>query len=249
MGEFFSYDLCINIGTGLSVILLGALMWKKQKKIKPVLVLLLAFALTTVLGKYLSTLMRQLAHMNFSDFQSLFEMMKENKGNHFLGRVFAIVLFYPALFFAFGKFLHVKNVKNALSDSIDGVAFFIVIQHFFSRLGCLMNGCCYGKPWSGFPGIILPYAEIAYRVFPVQIFEMLGMVILFLVLLWAYKKEKSRFPIALSGFGIIIFLSEFFMDQKGNFLLAGMNGIQYGALLLVMIACVIIFKEKGQKKS
>jgi len=33
----------------------------------------------------------------------------------------------------------------------------------YTRLGCFLNGCCYGVPWSGALAVVFPPASFAYR--------------------------------------------------------------------------------------
>lgn len=113
-----------------------------------------------------------------------------------------------------------------------------------NRLGCLMEGCCFGKPYTGLGAICYTTGSaveqgISYPVFPSQIFEMSLMVLLLAGLLWLYRREKTLLPCFLCGFGISIFLSEFFMDQRGVPLYLGMNFIQYISVLLVILGIVI----------
>lgn len=60
----------------------------------------------------------------------------------------------------------------------DHLAPFLALGHAIGRLGCFLNGCCYGKPTASWYGIWLPgYAE---AVLPTQAFEMAGLLVIFL---------------------------------------------------------------------
>jgi phosphatidylglycerol:prolipoprotein diacylglycerol transferase len=57
------------------------------------------------------------------------------------------------------------------------------------RIGCFLNGCCYGKPTDSFIGIVFPHLDDWAR-HPTQIYSSLLGFILFLVLL-AVQRKKS----------------------------------------------------------
>jgi len=64
----------------------------------------------------------------------------------------------------------------------------IPLAHALGRVGCLLNGCCYGKPTS------VPWAvwlHDAYR-HPTQAYESLLNIVLYGVLLAAYRRQAPR---------------------------------------------------------
>lgn len=133
-----------------------------------------------------------------------------------------------------------RNILNAL-------AFFFPIQHIFNRLGCLMEGCCYGVPMHGAGSIKFPDEILTYRVFPSQILEIVCMVLLLCGLLFCLKKKGPVFALSMGGFGMSIFFSEFFMDKTGVMQYFGLTVIQFFALLLCGIALVLWFSSKTEK--
>lgn len=80
----------------------------------------------------------------------------------------------------------------------DALAPSIALGYVFGRLGCLMNGCCYGVkcdlPWA----ITYPRghemfpkdAERADPVHPTQIYDSLLNLVLYLFLAWLYRRKK-----------------------------------------------------------
>jgi phosphatidylglycerol:prolipoprotein diacylglycerol transferase len=63
------------------------------------------------------------------------------------------------------------------------------------RIGCFLNGCCYGKPTSSFIGVLFPYIEggpsldTVFR-YPTQLFSSVFGFALFGVLLLIWRKKK-----------------------------------------------------------
>lgn len=247
-GDFMSYDIFNNLGTVLGLGTFCILLWRKKASWRYFLAGAVTLAAIMVIGGFFSSLVRQLTHMDFQNYQELAKDVIERNGNHFLGRVLAAALFYPVIYRFAAYMLNVGYRKDQEQVCLDALAFFIPIQHFFNRLACLMNGCCYGIPYNGPFALQFDSAAagvVNYPVFPSQAFEMGTMVILFVVVVFLYRKKKRLFGPVLIGFGISIFVSEFFMDQRGNLRLLGLNAIQYGAILLCLIGAWYVRRRKG----
>ena len=57
---------------------------------------------------------------------------------------------------------------------------FVALGHAIGRLGCFLNGCCYGKPTHAWCGVVFPGHTEA--VLPTQLFESAGLFFLYLIL-------------------------------------------------------------------
>jgi phosphatidylglycerol:prolipoprotein diacylglycerol transferase len=64
---------------------------------------------------------------------------------------------------------------------LDHVIPFGVLGHAIGRIGCFLNGCCYGKPTDAWCGVLFPQQPVP--VLPTQLFEAGGLAVLFGVLL------------------------------------------------------------------
>jgi phosphatidylglycerol:prolipoprotein diacylglycerol transferase len=131
--------------------------------------------------------------------------------------------------------LYARRRKLVLGDVADVLAPSVSIAHVFGRLGCFMVGCCYGKPWAGgihFPPDSVAYSEyLAHRaimvgapstpgVHPTQLYESAGELLIFIGLLWLWKRRKFPGAIALAyafAYGILRFFVEIFRgdDVRG----------------------------------
>ncbi|MCB9357717.1 MAG: prolipoprotein diacylglyceryl transferase [Calditrichaeota bacterium] len=79
----------------------------------------------------------------------------------------------------------------------------------FGRIGCFLNGCCFGLectvPW----GVVFPESSLAGSVFPhthvhpTQLYEVLAMVVLFFFLLWRDRKPLGEG--VLTGWFLILY--------------------------------------------
>lgn len=88
-----------------------------------------------------------------------------------------------------GILIYFKLKKIAPLKGLDFVLPYVALSHAFGRLGCFMNGCCYGKacdlPWA------IQFPDLPYPVHPTQLYEAALNTVLFLFLIW--RDEKKRF--------------------------------------------------------
>ena len=77
-----------------------------------------------------------------------------------------------------------RSRKLSLRPLLDLSAPYIALGQSIGRIGCFFNGCCYGKPVAW--GIYYPTHHA--RQYPTQLFEVLGLLIIFMVL----KKAQVR---------------------------------------------------------
>ncbi len=88
--------------------------------------------------------------------------------------------------------LYARLKKLPLWQLSDVLAPSVALGYFFGRIGCLMNGCCYGRactlPWAiQFPAGHPTYPE---HVHPTEIYESLLSLCLFFFLAWLFKRRK-----------------------------------------------------------
>ncbi|PIR20940.1 MAG: prolipoprotein diacylglyceryl transferase [Deltaproteobacteria bacterium CG11_big_fil_rev_8_21_14_0_20_47_16] len=92
---------------------------------------------------------------------------------------------------------YVWRYKLSFWTCADIVAPGVSLGHAFGRLGCLMAGCCHGRPapldaWYGitFPDGVGSLAPVGIALYPTQIMESLGEVCIFLFLAWMGRRQK-----------------------------------------------------------
>jgi len=91
----------------------------------------------------------------------------------------------------------------------DLLAPYIALGQSIGRIGCFLNGCCYGKVISSGVGITFP-GETLMRI-PVQIYSSLALFLIFVILLASRKKRHFSGAI-FSGYLILYGIFRFFMD-------------------------------------
>jgi phosphatidylglycerol:prolipoprotein diacylglycerol transferase len=132
----------------------------------------------------------------------------------------------------------------AMSDLI---APYIALGQAVGRIGCLLNGCCYGKVTSGGVGLIFP-GEAVMRI-PTQVYSSLGLLVIYLFLLKV--REKRTFPgRAFSMYLILYSVLRFFMDffrGDGLFAYAGITLSQWISIVMFIVG-IILYGVLGREK-
>lgn len=160
-----------------------------------------------------------------------------------------------------------KNISLLALLDVLGPA--MALAHAFGRISCFMQGCCFGKPApNGFPlAVQFPQgAPAAYRypslltggsepVYPVQLFESAGNILMCAVLLLLLRKRKYAGTIGgvyLILYGVMRFLLEFMRgDHDTKDFILGLTPSQFIAVAIAIPAGIIIYLaalKLGRKK-
>lgn len=127
-----------------------------------------------------------------------------------------------------GAILYLIRTKISIRIFADCCAPSIAIGIFITRIGCFMNGCCFGKcsdvPWAvSFPqgsepyrfhlyqGKISPTYMLSLPVHPIQLYESLLALLLF-VLLLVFNKRKTIDGQLFLGFLILYSVGRVFLE-------------------------------------
>jgi phosphatidylglycerol---prolipoprotein diacylglyceryl transferase len=136
-----------------------------------------------------------------------------------------------------------RRKKLSLRPLMDLAAPYIALGQSIGRIGCFLNGCCYGKPavW----GIYFPTHDA--RLYPTQIFETAGLFIIFLILKRAQGRPHQAgfiFVYYLWLAAIERFMVEFFRADH-DILWLGLSLAQYVALGVFAAGLVLmkVFKR------
>ncbi len=103
--------------------------------------------------------------------------------------------------------LYARQRGLAFFELLDFAITALPLSHAVGRLGCFLNGCCFGRPFAGagaiaYPpgslpwhrhlelGLIAPGATHSLGVHPVQLYEALFNLLLFPVLIVVYRRRK-----------------------------------------------------------
>ena len=131
---------------------------------------------------------------------------------------------------------------------------FLIVAHFFGRIGCFLGGCCYGKPTDGFLGVKYPPDSYPYQVdpeivgmhlHPTQLYESFALLVIYFTL----KNRTNKVSSYLILYGIVRFIIEFFRnDPRGSFLTDFFSPSQELSLLFI-ITGFLYFKFLENKKT
>ena len=124
----------------------------------------------------------------------------------------------------------------------------LVLAHAIGRVGCFLNGCCYGAPTALPWGVVFP-PELIYR-HPTQLYEAAALVLIFLYL---QRMERCSPPpgTILLTYGLLYgawrFLAEFLRGDS-PLVLAGLTAFQLASLPLALFCgCLLLLRRRPKK--
>lgn len=176
-------------------------------------------------------------------------------------RVFRIweggLVFYGGLFGGVaGAYAYLKAVGAPAWPVGDIAMPYVPLAHAVARFGCFLNGCCWGArtevPWAvHYPrarygvyqqqvdaGVLDFSADRSLGVHPTQVYESLGLVAIFFLMRWAYKRPHRTGEIILLYplcYGVLRFITEAFRGDSARPMLS-MTASQWVAVGFVTFA-------------
>jgi phosphatidylglycerol:prolipoprotein diacylglycerol transferase len=209
---YSSYNLCIAAGIAISLILFIQTERTIDQKDKDEFLSVFGILLVVgFLGAYIGN--KILQSNSIKDF---IVSVRSMAGLTFLCGAISSFAVYVVIYALFLKKIVIGyKVLNSVIP-------YVVLGHAFGRVGCLLAGCCYGKPTSLVIGIHYPHESIPYDkygdigLYPTPIIEMLLLLIIFLIL----KKLRDweiRFCVYLTLYALGRFGIEFLRgDERGQ---------------------------------
>lgn len=132
----------------------------------------------------------------------------------------------------------IRRKKRPVLFMADFMAPYLALGHAIGRIGCFLNGCCYGKE---FPhGIYFPVHHAVLH--PTQLYESVVLFILFFVLMRLRKVAVENPGMVFSGYvmaaSLIRFMVEFFRADHQP-LLFDLSVFQYVSILFFLAGAVM----------
>lgn len=134
----------------------------------------------------------------------------------------------------------------------------IALGHAFGRLGCLMAGCCYGRPvddkWFGliFPDDPRTFAPSGISLYPTQIIDGLGEILIFIGLVVLSRRKKfdgQLFALYLMGYSVLRFINEFLRgDMDRGYIIPDVLSSGQGISIALFLAGLAIIGLRGFKR-
>lgn len=173
------------------------------------------------------------------------------------------MVFYGGFIGGFvGGILFIRTAKLPLAKVMDIAAPGIAIAIAIGRIGCFLNGCCYGKTtncWIGvsFParwnppayweqlqkGLISQGASQSLPVIPTQLISTLNLLIIFGILWRIRKKEFFNgflFALFIGLYGLQRFIVDFFRHYSENALILKYLTLSQVTSVFLMITSILV---------
>ncbi len=167
-------------------------------------------------------------------------------------KIFAVweggLIFYGGAISAFlGLGLTVRKKKWPFWKTLDFLVPYGALTHAFGRIGCFLNGCCFGKacewPWA------VRFPELTHAVHPTQLYEALYDLVLFAFLIQRRKRIRFEGEISLLYFllyGMGRYMIEFVREPSWKWL--GLTSNQWLSIAIIVIAFTL-FQSRRRKAS
>jgi len=135
--------------------------------------------------------------------------------------------------------------RNSLppAKTADLIAPYGALAQAIGRLGCFLNGCCYGKTTMSVFGIVFP-GHID-KVHPSQIYSAVGLFVIFLILRALYKRQSFNGQIILSYlilYSIFRFLIEFV--RVNPVFILGLSFHQYASVMVFLLSFYLYVRRR-----
>jgi len=114
---------------------------------------------------------------------------------------------------------YLRRKGYPLWNVLDMFAPFVALGYAIVRIGCFLNGCCYGKITGSSCGVVFPYVDSLVR-YPTQLFSSLINFVLFIILFWYYPRRRYNgevFVFYFMGYSFYRFVVEFWRESQINF--------------------------------
>lgn len=141
-------------------------------------------------------------------------------------------------------------------DICDITAPSVILGQAIGRIGCFLNGCCFGVPTCSDFGIKFPEGSLPYLAYgdaylhPTQLYEILLDFLGFLIL-WASRKKITFkggiFLLYIILYGAIRLVVAQFRSDNSYVWHTGIKTAQFISVLMIVIGAIIFLKKKKNR--
>ncbi len=173
---------------------------------------------------------------------NLFEIIRVDHGG---------LVFYGGFLVAAGLFIwYCRKHKLNMLAVLDVAAPAVAVGHAFGRVGCFLNGCCFGRPTDmclavTYPDGVLPERfDFGVSRHPVQLYETFGNLVIFGILFFLVGKLKRGRLTALylTMYGVLRFVDECFRGDHTDKILDTFTRAQFIGLFLIPLGIILYIK-------
>jgi len=134
----------------------------------------------------------------------------------------------------------------------DALAPSIALGYFFGRFGCLLNGCCYGRPCSLPWAIHYPveHETMGVGVHPTQVYDSLLNLALYAWLARVYPRKKfdgQVFALYLVGYAVARFVVEIFRGDYPSYFAGWATPAQLVSVGILAVGLLLAWKLPKEK--
>lgn len=143
-------------------------------------------------------------------------------------------------------FIYIKKNGLPFFKVADMFAPYIALGYAIVRIGCFLNGCCYGDITSSACGVVFPYVDSFSR-YPTQLYSSFLNLALFLFLWWLYPRRKFAgqvFAVYIIGYSVYRFIIEFFRESLITYGIFTLG--QVYTLILLIIGIILYWWLKSR---
>ena len=147
-------------------------------------------------------------------------------------------------------FIYMRLKRISFPRYADAMAPSIALGVFLTRIGCFLNGCCYGEGTDGPMAVTFPAGSAPRRyqeeihtagLHPSQLYESFGGLVLLLILLTAGRKWKKweglQFYIVILFYSVLRFMVEYTRHFE--------PGEMLGPFTHNQVVCIVLFVASG----
>ena len=141
----------------------------------------------------------------------------------------------------------------------DAFAPAVALGHTFGRVGCFTAGCCFGRPTDGPLGVVFsnPLCSVEPQflgkpLFPTQLMEAAGNLLIFLALMLLYRRKKFNGQIMLAYvmmYGSLRFLLEFLRGDVRGWAIPNVISTSQAIVIVLLPAAIWVYWRRRKAAS
>ena len=160
--------------------------------------------------------------------------------------------------------LYLRLSRQPVLLALDALAPSFGLGIFLTRIGCFLNGCCYGRPCTTGLGVVFPPESLAGWQFPglplhpAQLYNAAGGAIMLGLLLWLERYRTFRgftFLLAVMLYGILRLIVDFYRHFEANIFIVHLgkialtaNQVVSGLAMLIALVLSILFHIRSSRR-
>ncbi len=232
----YSYGLMISLAILLNTIL--AMKRGSKEKLSPdyILEAVVVMGVSGIIGARIFYIILNWSHYA----QDLSKIFQISAGG--LSSFGALIMGGIALS-VWGKYREIK-----IPGLLDFFSPYIFLGYSLARIGCFLNGCCYGKmtdvPWA------LPAGADNLLRHPVQLYASLGAFLLFFLAMFLQRYHEyygNNILLLLFFYPLLRFMTEFFRDDASEIVFMGLTSAQLFSVPPGLMAGAVIVYNINRK--